>query len=142
MSVRRIPYACALVALLAGCQSMPIATPMPESMRAPTFRDCTDEAECNVTLNPHLFQWLPQKTFSRPGQHIHFRIRYSDIKFAEPPIVFKTEAGTSAFSCRKVNDQHVRCENGGAKGGEYEYGVRVLDRSNNVVIYDPWIVNR
>ena len=142
MTTSRLAPGAMLFATLVGCSHVPPTTPTPPSLRFATRLDCRPHANCDVTVNPHAPQWVPEETISRNGQNMHFRVRNNVARFADPGIVFKTPDGAARFPCTRQNDHHVKCDNNGESNVQYPYTVRVLAPNGTVTEYDPFVWNR
>ena len=142
MNKSRLAVAVLLASTLIGCSHVQLATPAPPLFRSAAPHDCRPQANCEVTVNPHVPQWVPEETISKRGQNIHFKVRNNVAKFANPGIAFKTTDGATKFPCTRQNDHHIKCDNDGDLNVRYHYTVRVLAPDGTVAEYDPFVWNR
>jgi hypothetical protein len=61
-------------------------------------------------------------------------------RFAADGIAFKTPAGRSQFTCRRLTDARFQCLDQGTVAGTFEYGVKVEDATATLFL-DPLVVN-
>jgi len=155
MKVPHVLLAVSGAMVVSGCGSLSYNLKYPEesftvggkSLTLHTQRCRVNRQDCIVDLDPTpdpMSNWGPEVVVAEGGgvQRIHWRIRNTDEwSFADPGVVFKTEAGAQNFRC--VNTRFViQCANRGTRG-DFEYSIRVLkDGQGQPIEKDPWFINR
>jgi hypothetical protein len=155
MKVRHAMLAVTGAALLGGCAHLGYWRIYPKetftiggrTVTLSTYRCKVNKPDCVVDLNPSpdaKADWGPEVIVveGNGGKRVHWRIKATEEwSFANPGIVFKTDAGKRNFTCVQTRFM-VQCDNNRAPG-DFEYAIRVLkEGEGHPIEKDPWFINR